>query len=146
MSFLAEQSGVGAFKAIPLDTFSVDADATVVDGVAHLKEATISAAAAEFIVNGQVVLVGSLDLTVEAFVGPSVAGALKRVGIELAAVQQIQRMASIPIAIRVSGRFDALSSAPTSPRTVERTGRVVGTGNEQVQKGGKGLVDWLRRK
>lgn len=152
MSFLAASSGVEAFKAIPLDNFGVDAVANVADGVAHLEEASVTSAAAELIVNGQIRLTGSMDLTVEAFVGPSVAGSLKRVGLDLPTFEQVQRMASVPVAVRVHGPFDALDYGPTTPRTAERTDAVVEAGADsvqegakQVEKGAKRVVDWLRR-
>jgi hypothetical protein len=146
MSFLAQQSGVEAFKAIPIDDFDVDADVEIKDGVAYFEEDAVKAAAAELLVNGTVVLTGSADLTIEAFVGPSVSGTLKRFGIDASGLEQYERMTGLPVAVRVSGPFENLSYGPTTPRTAERTGKAVDSGSQQVDKAVKGVTDWFKKK
>lgn len=145
MSFLAEQSGVEAFKSIPIDGFDVDADVEIKNGVAYFREDEVKSAAAELVVNGTVALEGSADLTIEAFVGPSVSKALGRFGIELSAIKQYERMVGLPVAIRVSGPFENLSYGPTTPRTAERTGKAVDSGSQQMDKAVKGVTDWFKR-
>jgi hypothetical protein len=145
MSFLAEQSGVEGFKAIPIDDFDVDADVEIKNGVAYFEEDAVKAAAAELLVNGTVVLTGSADLTVEAFVGPSVSQAFDRIGIDLSGLKQVERMTGLPVAVRVSGPFENLSYGPTAPRTVERTGEAVDSGSQQVDKAVKGVTDWFKK-
>ena len=146
MSFLAEQSGVEAFKAIPIDDFDVDADVEIKDGVAYLEEDTVTAAAAELVVNGTVALQGSADLTIEAFVGPSVSGTLDRFGIDASGLKQYERMTGLPVAIRVSGPFENLSYGSTAPRTAERTGKAVDSGSQQIDKAVRGVKDWFKKK
>jgi len=146
MSFLAEQSGVEAFKAIPIDDFDVDADVEIKDGVAYFEEDQVKAAAAELLVNGTVVLTGSADLTIEAFVGPSVSGTLARFGIDASGLEKYERMTGLPVAIRVSGPFESLSYGPTVPRTTERTGKAVDSTSQQVDKAVKGVTDWFKKK
>jgi hypothetical protein len=146
MSFLAEQSGVEAFKAIPLDDFDVDASPRIENGVAYLKEAAVKAAAAELLINGSVALMGSADLTIEAFVGPSIATTLSRFGVKMDSVRTYERLTSVPVAIGVSGPFDDLSSGPTQGRTIDRAGDAVDAGSGAVDDSVKGVVDWLRKK
>jgi hypothetical protein len=146
MSFLAEQSGVEAFKAIPIDDFDVDADVEIKDGVAYFEEDVVRAAAAELLVNGTVALEGSADLTIEAFVGPSVSGTLKRFGIDASGLEQYERMTRLPVALRVSGPFENLSYGPTTPRTAESTGKAVDSGSQQLDKAVKGVTDWFKKK
>jgi hypothetical protein len=146
MSFLAEQSGVEAFKAIPIDDFDVNADVEIKDGVAYFEEDEVKAAAAELVVNGTVALQGSADLTIEAFVGPSVSKTLARFGIDAGGLEQYERMTSLPVAVRVSGPFENLSYGPTTPRTAERTGKAVDSGSQQFDKAVKGVSDWFKKK
>jgi hypothetical protein len=146
MSFLAEQSGVEAFKAVPIDDFDVDADVEIKNGVAHFEEDEVEAAAAELVVNGTVALEGSADLTIEAFVGPSVSGTLGRFGIDASSLKQYERMTGLPVAIRVSGPFENLSYGPTTPRTTERTGKAADSGSQQIDKAVKGVTDWFKKK
>ena len=146
MSFLAEQSGVTAFKAIPIDDFDVDADVAIRNGVAHFDEDEVKASTAELVVNGTVALEGSADLTIEAFVGPSVSKTLGGYGIDMSGLKQYQRMSSVPVAIRVSGPFENLSYLPTAPRTAERTGKAADSAGEQIEKGVKGVKDWFKKK
>jgi hypothetical protein len=146
MSFLAEQSGVEAFKAIPLDDFDVDADVEISNGVAHFEEDEVKAAAAELVVNGTVALAGSADLTIEAFVGPGVTQALDRLGVDMSGVKRVERMSGVPGAVRVSGPFDDLSYGPTTPRTVERAGKTVDSGRQQIDEAVKGVTDWFKKK
>jgi hypothetical protein len=146
MSFLAEQSGVEAFKAIPIDDFDVDADVEIKDGVAYFEEDEVKAAAAELVVNGTVVLKGSADLTIEAFVVPSLSKTLGRFGVDMSGLKQYERMTGLPVAVRVSGPFENLSYGPTTPRTVERTGKAVDSGSEEVDKAVKGVTDWFKKK
>jgi hypothetical protein len=146
MSFLAEQSGVEAFKAIPLDDFDVDASPRIENGVAYLEEAVVKAAAAELLINGSVALMGSADLTIEAFVGPSIATTLSRFGVKMDSVRTYERLTSVPVAIGVSGPFDDLSYGPTQGRTIDRAGDAVDAGSGAVDDSVKGVVDWLRKK
>jgi hypothetical protein len=146
MSFLAAQSGVEAFKAIPLDDFDVNADVEIKDGVAYFEEEEVVAAAAELVVNGTVALQGSADLTIEAFVGPSVSQTFGRFGIDLSGVKQVERMVGVPVALRVSGPFENLSYGPTAPRTVDRTGKAVDSSSQQFDKAVKGVTDWFKKK
>ena len=146
MSFLAEQSGVEAFKAIPIDDFDVDADVEIKDGVAYFEEDEVKAAAAELVVNGTVVLKGSADLTIEAFVVPSLSKTLGRFGIDMSGRKQYERMTGLPVAVRVSGPFENLSYGPTAPRTVERTEKAVDSGSQQMDKAVKGVTDWFKKK
>jgi len=145
MSFLAEKSGVDAFRAIPLDDFDVDAGPRIVDGVAYLEEATVKATAAEVVINGSVDLMGSADLTIEAFVGASIATTLSRFGVEGDSLRTYERLTSIPVAIGVSGPFDDLSYGPTQGRTIDRAGDAVDTGSGAVDDTVNGAVDWLRK-
>jgi len=146
MSFLAAQSGVEAFKAIPIDDFDVDADVEIRNGVATFDEDEVKAAAAELVVNGTVALEGSADLTIEAFVGPSVSGTLGRFGVDMSGVKQYERMSGVPVAVRVSGPFENLSYAPTTPRTAERTGKAADSAGQQIDKAVKGVTDWFKKK
>ena len=146
MSFLAEQSGVEAFKAIPIDDFDVSADVEIRNGVASFDEAEVKAAAAELVVNGTVALEGSADLTIEAFVGPSVSKTLGGFGVDLSAVKQYERMSSLPVAVRVSGPFENLSYGPTTARTAERSGKAADSAGQQIDKTVKGVKDWFKKK
>jgi len=146
MSFLAEQSGVEPFKAIPIDDFNVDADIEIKDGVAYLREAEVKAVAAEIIVNGTVALMGSADLTVEAFAGPSMSHTFERFGVDLSGIKNYERMTSVPLALRVSGPLENLSYAPTTPRTAERASETVDSGSRAIDEAVKEVTDWFKGK
>ena len=98
------------------------------------------------VVNGTVVLKGSADLTIEAFVVPSLSKTLGRFGVDMSGLKQYERMTGLPVAVRVSGPFENLSYGPTAPLTVERTGKAVDSGSQQVDKAVKGVTDWFKKK
>ena len=145
MGFLATRSGVEAFQAIPLDDFDVDASAPVLDGVASFHEAEVRSAAMQMLVNGTVGLTGSLDLTIEAFVGPGIGSMLEELGIDIPVITRAERLVALPAAIRVSGPFADLRYAATAPRTRERTGEAVGSGSEAVDKAAREVEGLFRR-
>ena len=95
-------------------------------------------------VNGTVALAGSADLTIEAFVGPSVSGSLQRIGIDWKALKKVERMTALPVAIRVSGPVANLSYEPTTPRTAQRTGEAADSASDQVDKAIRGVRDWFK--
>ncbi|MDJ0850420.1 MAG: AsmA-like C-terminal region-containing protein [Myxococcota bacterium] len=146
MSFLAAQSGVEAFKAIPIDDFDVNADVEIRNGVAYLEEEEVKATAAELVVNGTVALTGSADLTIEAFVGPSVSKTLGRLGIDMGSVKQYERMSGVPVAVRVSGPFENLSYGPATPRTAERAGKTADSASQALDDAVKSVTDLFKKK
>jgi len=146
MSFLAEQSGVEAFEAIPVDAFDVDADVGIENGVAYFEEDTLKSTAAELVVNGTLALAGSADLTIEAFVGPRVTQTLQRLGIDAGGLEPYQRLAAVPVAVRVSGPLEDLSYGPTTPRTAKRVGKAAGSAGQQLDKAVRGVTQWFKRK
>lgn len=144
MSFLADRSGVDAFRAIPLDDFAVDAQARISGGVAQLREAEVRSTAVELVVNGTVALAGRVDLTIEAFVGPSLTATLERLGVELPTLAAAEKLVGVPAAIRVRGPVDDLSYGAATPRTTERLRETGDTGTRRLEDAADKVKRWLR--
>ena len=143
MAFLARETGVSELARIPIDTMSGRARVRVDSGIAYLEDVELTSTLAGFVITGEVVLGGDLHLRIDTRVGPGLARSMESLNLHWGVFGFVDKLVSLPVAIKVEGRPGALryAAVPSAAGGVGATKAVV----DSVKQIGRGAVSLGQR-